>query len=57
MVILQETYRIQEVVEHELSHKREIANVDACAFEVVLGSRAEAVRAQVAQAVYGGLGQ
>lgn len=57
MVILQEMYRIQEIVEQELSQKREIAGVDGGAFEVAAGSRAGVVGVQVARAVYGGLGR
>ena len=61
-------YRIGEAVEQELSRLladrsvpqllergREIANMDGGAFEVVTGSRAEVVGAQVAKAVYGRL--
>jgi len=63
-------YRIGEAVERELTRLLadrgvpqslaevgEIASVDGGAFEVAPGSRAEAVGAQVAKAVYGGLGQ
>ena len=61
-------YRIGEAVGQELSRLLadrgvpqsllqggEIASVDGGAFEVAPGSRAEAVGAQVAKAVYGGL--
>jgi hypothetical protein len=61
-------YRIGEAVERELARMfadrgvpqslergGEIARVDAGAFEVAPGSRAEAVGAEVAKAVYGGL--
>ena len=63
-------YRIGEAVERELTRLLadrdvpqslecggEIANIDGGAFEVAQGSRAEAVGAQVAKAVYGGLGR
>jgi len=63
-------YRIGEAVEQELSRLLadrgvpqslaeggEIASVDGGAIEVATGSRAEAVGAQVAKAVYGGLGR
>jgi len=63
-------YRIGEAVEHELTRLLadrgvpqsltdggEIASVDGGAFEVAPGARAEVVRAQVAKAVYGGLGR
>ena len=61
-------YRIAEGVEQELTRLLadrgvpqslerggEIANMDGGAFEVVQGSRAQVVGAQVAKAVYGGL--
>ena len=63
-------HRIGEAVERErgltrlladrsvpqlLERGREIANMDGGAFEVVTGSRAEVVGAQVAKAVYGRL--
>lgn len=44
-------------VPQSLEHGREVANVDGGAFEVAQGSRAQVVGAQVAKAVYGGLGQ
>ena len=60
-------YRIAEGVEQELSRlladrgvpqslaqDGEIASVDGGSIEVAQGSRAEAIGAQVAQAVYGG---
>jgi len=63
-------YRIGEAVEQELTRLLadrgvpqslaeggEIASVDGGAFEVAAGSRAEVVGAQVAKAVYGGLGR
>ena len=63
-------YRNGEAVEQELTqlladrgvpqsleHGGEVAHVDGGAFEVALDSRAEAVGAQVAKAVYGGLRQ
>ena len=50
-------YRIGEAVEQELAQGGEIVSVDDGAFEVAPGSRAEAVGAQVAKAVYGGLGR
>jgi len=63
-------YRIGEAVEHELTRLLadrgvpqsladggEIASVDGGAFEVAPGARAEVVGAQVAKAVYGGLGR
>ena len=63
-------YRIGEAVEQELSRMLadrgvpeslaevgEIANVDGGAFEVAPGSGADVVGAQVAKAVYGGLGK
>ena len=61
-------YRIGEAMERELARlfveqdtppslarEREVARVDGGAFEVKPGSGAEAIGAQVAQAVYGGL--
>ena len=61
-------YRIAEGVEQELTRLLadrgvpqslerggEIANMDGGAFEIAQGSRAEAIGAQVAKAVYGGL--
>jgi len=61
-------YRIGEAVEQELTRLLadrgvpqslerggEIANMDGGAIEVTTGSRAEAIGAQVARAVYGGL--
>ena len=61
-------HRIGEAVEHEftrlladrgvpesLERGGEISNMDGGAFEVVPGSRAEVVGAQVAKAVYGGM--
>ena len=63
-------YRIGEAVEQELSrmladrgvpqsleYGLEIANMNGGAFEVAQGSRAQVVGAQVAKAVYGGLGR
>ena len=63
-------YGIGEAVERELTRLLadrgvpeslerggEIANMDGGAFEVAPGSRAEAIGAQVARAVYGGLRQ
>jgi len=63
-------YRIGEAVEQELTRLLadrgvpqsladggEIASVDGGAFEVAPGARAEVVGAQVAKAVYGGLGR
>ena len=63
-------YRIGEAVEQELTrlladrglpqsleNGGEIASVDGGAFEVTPGSRADVVGAQVAKAVYGGLGR
>ena len=63
-------YRIGEAVEQELARMLadrgvpeslaqggEIASVDGGAFEVAPGSRAGVVGAQVAKAVYGGLGR
>ena len=63
-------HRIGKAVEHELTQLlddrgvpqslergRDIGHVDGGAFEVAPGSRAEAVGAQVAKAVYGGLRQ
>ena len=63
-------YRIGEAVERELARMfadrgvpqslaegGEIASVDGGAFEVAPGSRAEVVGAEVARAVYGGLGR
>ena len=63
-------YRIGEAVEQELSRMLadkgvpeslergwEVAGVDGGAIEVTQGSRAEAIGAQVARAVYGGLRQ
>ena len=63
-------YRIAEGVEQELARLfadrgvpeslaqgGEIASVDGGAFEVVTGSRAGVVGAQVAKVVYGGLGR
>ena len=63
-------YQIGEAVEQELTRLfadrgvpqslaevGEIASVDGGAFEVAPGSRAEVVGAQVAKAVYGGLGR
>ena len=62
-------YRIAEAVERELSRLLAdqgvleslergggIASVDGGAFDMTPGSRAEAIGAQVAKAVYGGLG-
>ena len=67
---LGDRYRIGEAVEQELSRLLadrgvpqslerggEIASVDAGAFEVAPGSRAEVVGAEVAKAVYKGLGR
>jgi hypothetical protein len=61
-------YRIGEAVEQELTRLLadrgvpqslerggEVASVDAGAFEVAAGSRADVVGGQVAKAVYGGL--
>ncbi len=61
-------YQIGEAVERELARMLadrgvseslerggEVASVDGGAIEVATGSRAEAVGAQVAKAVYGGL--
>jgi len=42
-------------VPESLEHGREIANMDGGAIEFAMGSRAEAIRTQVARAVYGGL--
>lgn len=63
-------YRIGEAVEQEFSRLftdrgvpeslvqgEEVASVGAGAFEVVLGSSADVVGAQVAKTVYGGLRQ
>lgn len=63
-------YRIGEAVEQELSRLLadrgvpeslerggEVASVDGGAFEVAPGSKAEVVGAQVAKAVYEGLGR
>ncbi len=63
-------HHIGEAMEHELARMLadrgvpeslaqggEIASVDGGAFEVAPGSRAEVVGAQVAKAVYGGLGR
>lgn len=63
-------YRIGEAVEQELTRLLadrgvpeslerggELASVDGGAFEVAPGSRADVVGAQVAKAVYGGLGR
>jgi hypothetical protein len=63
-------YRIGEAVEQELTRLLadrgvsqslarggEIGSVDGGAFEVAPGSRADVVGAQVAKAVYGGLGR
>jgi hypothetical protein len=63
-------HRIGEAVEQELTRLLadrgvpqslerggEIASVDGGAIEVATGSRAEAIGAQVARAVYGGLRQ
>jgi hypothetical protein len=63
-------YRIGEAVERELARLfarqgtppslaqgGEIEHLDGRTFEVKPGSRAEAIGAQVAQAVYGGLSQ
>lgn len=38
-----------------LAQRREVARLDSGAFEVKPGSKAEAIGAQVARAVYGGL--
>jgi hypothetical protein len=44
-------------VPESLARGGEIASVDGGAFEVAPGSRADVVGAQVAKAVYGGLGR